>query len=366
MFGSTIFLRNAVTKKKIQELAKTIKKFQKEYYIDSKPSITDLQFDKLFRELQDLETKYPQYASKTSPTQKVAVKSSKENVGHGTKMLSLSNAFSKDDLIKFEKSIFKATTWKSDFYVCETKFDGIAVDVVYEGRKLKHVVTRGDGVMGQNITENVLKYIPNFIQSVPDDMNIRGEIVMSKTEFAKVSTEYSNSRNVVSGLLLAIKQRNDVVLEFIAYQVIGSTFPTQFQSLQELKKLNFAIDDQCRKVDTLDDVMKYIKEVELKRSQLPFEIDGVVIKLNHLADQAVLGENNRAPRWAMAYKFQGEKFITKLLEIQYQVSRLKKITPVGILEPILIQGATISRVSLYNFDFLQKNGIQAGDRVCIE
>lgn len=357
-----IIRRYSKIKKRIEELRYLIQTYNYEYYVLSKPSINDFEYDKMFQELKLLETKNPQYITKDSPTQNVGIKTEDMKTPHIKKMLSLNNAFSYEDLKKFDKKFdkkFQTFKTEKDFYICEKKFDGIAVSIQYNKEMI--CLTRGDGEYGQNITENIKHYIPEMNRT---DLNleVRGEVIIKKDEFQKISDQYSNSRNIISGLLLGNKKK-DIKLNFIAYQLIDEkNIYSQLESLLYLKNLGFEIDSNYYLSNSIDDIYyNFIQSIN--RNELNYDIDGIVIKINSFQIQNLIGESKRYPKWAIAYKFPSKQVKTKLLDIKYQVTRNGKIVPIGIIEPVELGGTKIKKGSLFNFDYIIKNRIDIGDEI---
>lgn len=346
--------------KRIKELRELIHKYNYEYYVNSTSLITDFEYDKLFQELKKLENKNPNLKIKSSPTELVGIKSLESKFQHSQKMLSLNNAFSFEELKKFDKKFQKYKSFENDFYICEKKFDGIAVSIKFENEKIV-CLTRGDGEYGQNITEKMLHYIPEINKKLKN-LEIRGEVIIKKEEFQKISNIYSNPRNLISGLLLG-KEKKDIKLNFVGYQIINNEFKNQEESLLKLKKYGFEIDDQYVKSSDIKEIYNFISKIN--KNDFNYEIDGMVIKINNFQVQNLVGISNRYPKWAIAYKFPSVELKSKLIDIKYQVTRYGKIVPVGIINPIEIGGVMIKKGSLFNFDYIINNKIEIGDEIKI-
>ena len=370
--------------KKIDVLRDELHEHNYKYYIDDSPIISDYEFDMKLKELQELELQYPQFHDSNSPTQRVGgqITKSFENVPHKFPMYSLSNTYSKEELIQWEERIKKIIGNEERIsYSCELKFDGASISITYKNGVLIQALTRGDGVQGDNITSNIktIKTIPLKLKGeYPNFFEIRGEIILPLEGFQKMNEErlakgepiFSNPRNTASGSLKMQDSRLVAKrpLMCFLYSIIGENIDvnTQFEALQKSKKWGFRVPDSARLKNSIDDVFDYIKEWDLKREDLPYEIDGIVIKVNDFSHQKKLGYTAKSPRWAIAYKYKAEQVSTILEEVQYQVGRTGAITPVAKLKPVLISGTIVKRASLHNADQIEKLALRIGDTVFVE
>jgi DNA ligase (NAD+) len=368
--------------KKIQELRNELREHNYNYYVLDQALISDYEFDIKLKELQDLETKYPEFFDANSPTQRVGGEVTKnfETTVHEHRMYSLDNSYSKEDLEDWETRIKKLVDGHVQ-YTCELKYDGASISLTYEHGKLLRAVTRGDGVQGDNVTSNIktIKSVPLQLKgNYPSKFDIRGEIVLPFAGFHKMNEErieigeepYRNPRNTASGSL-KLQDSAEVAkrpLECLLYNLTGSKLgvKTQFESLDKARTWGFKVPDAAKLVDSIDDVLKFIEYWDIHRHDLPYETDGVVVKVNDLQQQEELGYTAKAPRWAMAYKFKSEQVSTKLESITYQVGRTGAITPVANLKPVELAGTTVKRASLHNADQIAKLDIRVGDEVFVE
>ncbi|ULC60629.1 NAD-dependent DNA ligase LigA [Flaviramulus sp. BrNp1-15] len=369
-------------KQKIEDLREELRQHNYYYYVLDKPVISDYEFDIKLKELQELEAKYPEYFDPNSPTQRVGgeVTKSFETVAHEHRMYSLDNSYSKEDLQDWETRIRKLVDGDIQ-YTCELKYDGASINLTYEKGNLVSAVTRGDGFQGDDITTNVktIRSVPLQLKGdYPDKFNIRGEIVLPLAGFHKLNEErieigeepYRNPRNTASGSL-KLQDSSEVAkrpLDCLLYSLIGSNLPiqTQFEGLQKARDWGFKVPNEAKLVNSIDEVLEYINFWDTKRKELPYEIDGVVVKVNSFYQQEELGFTAKAPRWAMAYKFKAEQVSTKLNSISYQVGRTGAITPVANLEPVLLAGTIVKRASLHNADQIEKLDVRIGDEVFVE
>jgi len=368
-----------------EQLRKELHKHDYLYYVLAEPEISDEQYDKLMRELQDLETKYPQLITPDSPTQRVGGEPTKEfpTVTYEIPMLSLSNTYSEEDIRDFDRRVKSLLPRQPFRYVCELKFDGVSLSLKYVDGVLTSGATRGDGMQGDNITSNV-----RTIRSIPLRLNtkdksafsceVRGEVIMHRSDFQRMNEEkelageklFANPRNSVAGTLKL--QDPKIVatrpLRFYGYALLSSEpiFKTHYENLQFLKKIGFLVDSHAKRVNDIEGVINHWKELEIKRDTLPFDIDGIVVKIDSLEQQDILGTIAKSPRWAIACKFTSRKAETKLKDIRLQVGRTGTITPVADLEPVFIGGTTVSRASLYNEDYILEKDIRIGDTVVVE
>lgn len=371
---------------KIKDLSTAINQHNYNYYVLSNPTISDYEFDMLLEELQKLESLFPQFADENSPTKRVGGSITKnfETVKHKYTMLSLSNSYSKEEIADFENRIKKLVDGDIE-YVCELKYDGVAIGITYKNGKLFQAVTRGDGFQGDNITENVktIRSIPLQLKGdFPDEFEIRGEVFMPKKVFEQLNKEkeeigeqlYANARNTASGTLKM--QDSSIVaqrkLDSYLYFVLGDNLPfnTHFEAIEKAKEWGFKVPLSEKKFiakcNSVDEIFEFINYWDKARHNLDFDIDGVVIKVNSYDKQQELGMTAKSPKWAIAYKFKAEQAKTKLLEITYQVGRTGAITPVANLQPVLLAGTTVKRASLHNADQIEKLDIRINDTVLVE
>ena len=366
----------------IRELRRRLNEHNRKYYVDNAPEISDFEFDRLMRELQELEAAHPEYADPNSPTVRVGSDMTSEfrSVRHRFPMLSLGNTYSLDELHEFIERV-EREVGETEF-VCELKFDGTAISLTYENGRLSRAVTRGDGAQGDDVTANV-----RTIRSVPLELSgddfpalfeIRGEILMPYASFDRLNAEreaageplFANPRNAAAGTL---KQQSSAVvarrgLDCTLYQLAGDDLPyeSHWENLCKAREWGFRISDKmriCRSVAQIDDYIAYWDEA---RRQLPFPTDGVVVKVNRYADRRALGATAKAPRWAVAYKFKAEQALTELLSVDFQVGRTGAVTPVANLEPVQLAGTTVRRATLHNAEQIAQLDIRLGDRVYVE
>ena len=368
---------------RIKELRKELREHNYNYYVLDNPTISDFEFDMKLKELQELETKHPELYDASSPSLRVGGMITKnfETVVHEHRMYSLDNSYSKEDLEDWEKRIQRNLGDVPVAFTCELKYDGASISITYENGKLVRAVTRGDGIQGDDVTNNIktIKSVPLQLKGdFPPKFDIRGEIVLPFDGFMKMNEErvangeeaYMNPRNTASGSLKLldsslVAQRP---LECLLYGIIGRDLgiDTQFQMLEKAREWGFKVPTVAKLCKTTDEVMAFVEEWDVKRHELPYETDGVVIKVNSLQNQEELGYTAKSPRWAMAYKFKAEQVFTILNEITYQVGRTGAITPVANLEPVLLAGTTVKRASLHNADQIEKLDIRVGDTVFVE
>lgn len=371
-------------KNQIEALRQELHDHNHRYYILDEPIISDYEFDQLLQTLQDLEKKYPDFSDPNSPTKRVGggITKTFETVPHKYPMYSLSNTYSKEELLQWEERLKKALGEEAQIeYTCELKFDGASISLTYENGVLVKAITRGDGVQGDNITTNVktIKTIPLKLKAdFPKFFEIRGEILLPWEGFHKMNEQraalgeplYRNPRNTASGSLKLQDSRivADRPLTCFLYSLAGDSLPvsSQFEALTKAREWGFKVPESAEKVNSIDAVFDFITSWEEKRKSLPFEIDGIVIKVNSLFQQDELGFTSKAPRWAIAYKYKAEQASTRLNDVQYQVGRTGAVTPVAQLEPVLISGTTVKRASLHNADQIQKFDLRIGDLVYVE
>ena len=371
-------------KNQIEALRQELHDHNHRYYILDEPIISDYEFDQLLQTLQDLEKKYPDFSDPNSPTKRVGggITKSFDTVPHKYPMYSLSNTYSKEELLQWEERLKKALGEEAQIeYTCELKFDGASISLTYENGVLVKAITRGDGVQGDNITTNVktIKTIPLKLKAdFPKFFEIRGEILLPWEGFYKMNEQraalgeplYRNPRNTASGSLKLQDSRivADRPLTCFLYSLAGNSLPvsSQFEALTKAREWGFKVPESAEKVNSIDEVFDFITSWEEKRKSLPFEIDVIVIKVNSLFQQDELGFTSKAPRWAIAYKYKAEQASTRLNDVQYQVGRTGAVTPVAQLEPVLISGTTVKRASLHNADQIQKLDLRIGDLVYVE
>ncbi len=367
-------------KERVEELTKILNKANYEYYNLDNPTITDQEYDKYLRELINLEEKYPEYADPNSPTKRVggeAIDSFKK-VTHKIPMISLANVFNEEEIRDFTGRI-KNAGFRPE-YVCELKIDGLSVSLHYEHGKLVFAATRGDGVIGEDITHNVktIKTVPLDLKR-DIDIEVRGEIYMNKATLEKINKEreamgevkLQNVRNAAAGSIrqldpkIAAKRHLDTWIYHLP-NPLDYGIKTHNEALEFMKELGFKVNPASRLVKNEEEIWKYIEEYTLKRDSLPYEIDGVVIKVNNIMMQQELGSTVKYPRWATAYKFPAEEVLTKLKDIKFTVGRTGQITPNAVLEPVLVMGSTISRATLHNEDYCRELDLRIGDIVSIK
>lgn len=369
--------------KRIAQLSSDLRRHNYLYYVKAEPEITDFEFDTLLKELENLESQFPDFITPDSPTQKVG----SDSIGdfqtekHQRPMLSLGNTYNAEELREFDARIRKALEIDTVVYSCELKIDGLAISLQYEKGALVKAITRGDGVQGDVVTENVktLRNLPPKLNAgAPQKFEIRGEIFMHRKGFERLNAEraasgqalYANPRNVASGSL-KIKDSREVAkrpLDILLYHYYGDdrVFSSHSQGLNEARTWGLPVPETSRVCKGIDAVIDFLKEWETKRHDLSFDTDGVVVKVDSISQQEELGFTAKIPRWAIAYKFPTETAQTRLLGISYQVGRTGAITPVAELEPVLLLGTTVKRASLHNSNEMQRLDIRVGDMVYVE
>lgn len=371
--------------KKILSLREKLSDHNYKYYVLSQPTISDYEYDLMLKELEKLEKEYPEFYDSNSPTARVG--SDKDNkfqqVKHDYPMLSLGNTYNFDELKEFDKRIKKLIDDENYFeYVCELKFDGAAISLQYRKGEFIRAVTRGDGEQGDEVTENIktIKSIPLKLKHLeyPEQFEIRGEVYMSHKVFNNLNNErielgetpFANPRNAASGTL-KMKNSSDVAnrkLDAFLYYLLGDNLPSgsHYKNLLKAKEWGFKISENTKKVKSIDEVFEYINYWDKKRKELPYDIDGIVIKVDSIQLQNKLGYTGKSPRWAISYKFKAERVSTKLKGITYQVGRTGAITPVAELEPVLLAGTTVKRASLHNADIIKELDVRINDIVFVE
>jgi DNA ligase (NAD+) len=380
---------NKQVEKKIEQLREQIRDHDYKYYILAEPTISDEEYDKLLKKLEKLENENPDLITPDSPTQRVAKDLTKQfkPIQHVVPMLSLANTYKEEELYNFDRRVKEALPQGEKVeYVVEYKIDGASVSLRYVNGILKTAATRGDGIVGEEITNNVktIKSIPlktkrHSSLSYPlNDFEVRGEIFMKLNDFKKLNREreekgeklFANPRNFVAG---SLKMQDPQIvasrrLNIFAYSLISfeESFDSQFENLNILKKLGFNVNPEFKLCKNIDAVLEYCGELESKRNSLEYEVDGAVVKVNSLRQQKIVGSIAKSPRWAVAYKFKAKQAFTKLKKISWQVGRIGTITPVAELEPVFLAGSTISRATLHNYDEIQRKDIREGDKIVIE
>ena len=368
---------------KIQTLREELNEHNYNYYVLDTPSISDYEFDQKLKALQELEKQYPQYNDPNSPSVRVGGQITKNfpTVTHEFRMYSLDNSYSKEELEEWEKRVLKLLGTEKVSFVCELKYDGASIDLTYRQGKLVQATTRGDGIQGDEITANVrtIGSVPLTLRGdYPEDFHIRGEIIILKEGFKKMNEQriaegedpYMNPRNTASGSL-KLQDTTEVAkrpLDCLLYYVVGNNLPihTQFESLQKAREWGFKVPSQSQLCHSTQEVMDFINYWDIHRHDLPYETDGVVIKVNEYHAQQELGYTSKSPRWAIAYKFKAEQVSTTLESISYQVGRTGAITPVANLTPVLLAGTIVKRASLHNADQIAKLGLHLSDEVFVE
>lgn len=368
---------------RIQELRDELTTHNYNYYVLDKPTISDFEFDQKLKALQELEQQHPEFFDENSPTQRVggAVTKNFQTVVHENRMYSLDNSYSREDLSDWENRIQKVLGNVPLQYTCELKYDGASISISYENGKLKRAVTRGDGFQGDDVTTNIktIKSIPLQLKgNFPPKFDIRGEIILPLDGFEKMNQElieigeepYSNPRNTASGSL-KLQDSAEVAkrpLECLLYFITGQNLPfsTQFEGLSKAREWGFKVPSQSKLANNLQEVFDFIDYWDVHRHDLPYETDGVVIKVNDFYQQEELGYTAKSPRWAIAFKFKAEQVTTRLNSISYQVGRTGAITPVANLEPVQLAGTIVKRASLHNADQIEKLDIRLGDVVFVE
>ncbi|HUL37292.1 MAG TPA: NAD-dependent DNA ligase LigA [Thermodesulfobacteriota bacterium] len=375
-------------RKRVEKLREEIEYHNYRYYVLDQPEISDAQYDRLLRELQKLEDEYPDLRSPNSPTQRVGAPPLEafEIVRHTIPMLSLANAFDETEARDFDKRVKKFLGSSADVtYVAEPKLDGLAVELVYERGQFRVGSTRGDGVNGEDITQNLrtIKTIPlQLIRKevpAPERLEVRGEVIMQLKRFKEFNRKreetgeapFANPRNAAAGSVrqLDSKITAERPLEIYCYgigEITGRTFKTHWEILQTFPKWGLRTNPNIERCQNIDEVLKYYHKMNEKRETLPYEIDGIVIKVDRLDLQARLGEIARSPRWALAFKFQPKQETTKIIDIRPQVGRTGALTPVAVMEPVKVGGVEVSRATLHNQDEIDRLDVRIGDTVIIQ
>ena len=367
-------------KEEIFKLVALLNKYSYDYYVEDNPQISDTEYDTLYKQLEKLEQEYPEFILDNSPTQRVGdrVLDEFEKVIHKVPMLSLSNTFSIEDLRDFDSRISKLSSDNSIEYICELKIDGLAISINYENGKLVSAATRGDGMVGENVTENIktIFSIPKTLKT-KKSFEVRGEVYLPKKSFELLNKEreennevlFANPRNAAAGSIRQLDSRITAKrrLSAFIYSVVGDeNINSQKMALTVAADLGLPVNPNFKLCKTIDEVVDYIMYWEEHKQDLPYEIDGIVIKVNSYSLQEEIGSTQKSPRWATAYKFPEEELATKLLDIELSVGRTGIITPVAVLNPINISGSTVSKASLHNKDIIDELDIHIGDMVVVK
>jgi DNA ligase (NAD+) len=376
-------MKKSEAKDRIDILRKEIEEHNNRYYVLNQPSISDFEYDILLNELETLEKRFPEFIDENSPTRRVGSDLTKEfeQFEHTYPMLSLGNTYSEDELREFDSRIAKTISQTLE-YVCELKFDGASISIIYENGSLIRAVTRGDGNKGDDVTLNVktIKGIPWKITGkiTPEDFVIRGEILMLRSVFNRLNEErqkaglppFANPRNAAAGTLKLLDPRivASRTLDCMAYFLLSDYLPhdNHYENLLEAKGWGFMVADSLRLCRNIDEVIQFISYWESERKNLPYDTDGVVIKVNSLSQQEELGFTAKSPRWAIAYKYKAEQASTRLLSVTFQVGRTGNVTPVANLEPVLLSGSTVKRATLHNADQIAILDLHQNDMVFVE
>ncbi len=377
-------------KKRIEELRRILHYHNYRYYVLDDPVISDQEYDKLLRELKELEEQFPEFYDENSPTVKVGGKplSKFEKVEHKIPMLSLEDGFTDEEIKEFDRRVKRFLGLPIDElidYSVEPKFDGLSIDLIYENGRLKVASTRGDGYVGENVTQNIrtIRNVPLVIihEDPPEYLDVQGEVLLTKDEFKKINEErlkkglpaFANPRNAAAGSVRQLDpketaKRNLIMIMYYIREIKGfkKEIKTQSEALEVLKELGFPTSQYNRLVHGIDEAIEYKKELEKIRHELPYELDGVVIKVNDFELQKKLGFTTKSPRWAIAFKFPAEQATTKIIDIKVNVGRTGILTPVAILEPVNIGGVVVSRASLHTMDEIEKKDIMIGDTVFVQ
>ncbi|MBR5391689.1 MAG: NAD-dependent DNA ligase LigA [Prevotella sp.] len=371
-------------KLRIEQLRQELHDHNHRYYVLNQPTISDQDFDRLMRELQDLEAKHPELYDPNSPTQRVGSDLNQEfrQVAHKYPMLSLANTYSEQEVAEWYESVRKGLGGDDFDVCCEMKYDGLSISLTYENGRLIRAVTRGDGVQGDDVTENVktIRSIPLVLtgNAYPQEFEIRGEILMPWVVFERLNAEreaaeeplFANPRNAASGTLKS--QKSELVasrqLDAYLYYLLGEELPTDghYENLQAAASWGFKISQGMRKVKTLQEIYDFIRYWDTERKNLPVATDGIVLKVNSQRQQRALGFTAKSPRWAIAYKFKAERACTRLNEVTYQVGRTGAVTPVANMDPVQLAGTTVKRATLNNEDFIRSFDLHIGDYVYVE
>lgn len=370
-------------KQRIEELTKIINEHNYNYYVMDNPTVSDFEYDALMRELLELEEKYPEFAKPDSPTKRVGgyALESFEQVRHEVPMESINDVFSFEELREFDERVKGLISGEKVEYVVEYKIDGLSVSLEYRNGLLEIGSTRGNGQIGENVTENIktIKSVPLSVENAPQLLEVRGEVYMPRKSFEAVNAQreidgeplFANPRNAAAGSLrqldpkIAAKRKLDIFV-FNVQRISEEKFDNHYDSLMYLKEHGFKVIPDFRKLSEIDGIINEINDIAERRGELGFDIDGVVIKVNSFAQREKLGSTAKAPRWAAAYKFPPEKKKTKLTDIVLNVGRTGVLTPNAVLEPVRLAGTTVSKATLHNIDFIRERDIRIGDTVIVQ
>lgn len=370
-------------KQRIEELTKIINEHNYNYYVMDNPTISDFEYDALMRELSELEEKYPEFAKPDSPTKRVGgyALESFEQVRHEVPMESINDVFSFEELREFDERVKGLISGEKVEYVVEYKIDGLSVSLEYRNGLLEIGSTRGNGRIGENVTENIktVRSVPLSVENAPELLEVRGEVYMPRKSFEAVNAQreidgeplFANPRNAAAGSLrqldpkIAAKRKLDIFV-FNVQRISEEKFDNHYDSLMYLKEHGFKVIPDFRKLSEIDGIINEINDISERRGELGFDIDGVVIKVNSFAQREKLGSTAKAPRWAAAYKFPPEKKKTKLTDIVLNVGRTGVLTPNAVLEPVRLAGTTVSKATLHNIDFIRERDIRIGDTVIVQ
>lgn len=370
-------------KQRIEQLRRELHEHNYKYYVLNQPEISDYDFDQLMHELQDLEARHPEMADPNSPTQRVGsdLQSEFRQVVHKYPMLSLANTYSEQDVRDWYESVRKGLAGEPFEVCCEMKYDGLSISLTYVDGRLTQAVTRGDGVRGDDVTQNVktIKSIPLETRGLPPrEFEIRGEILMPWASFERLNREreaaeeplFANPRNAASGTLKSLDSRvvANRQLDAYLYYLLGEELPADghYENLEAARQWGFKISEGMKKVCTVEEIIDFINYWDTERKNLPVATDGIVLKVNSLRQQRALGFTAKSPRWAIAYKFKAERACTELLEVTYQVGRTGAVTPVANMAPVQLAGTTVRRATLNNEDFIRSFDLHIGDHVYVE
>ena len=371
---------NTTIQQRIEQLKEQLNRWSHEYYVEDKPTATDAEYDKAYHELLALEKEHPEFVTADSPTQRVGgeVLEQFQKVTHTNPMLSLSNAFSKEDLEEFDARLRKLTN-RAIEYVCELKIDGLSIALTYQNGQLQLGATRGDGTTGEDVTGNVrtIKSVPLSLKE-PWNIEVRGECYMPKKSFVALNESreeeglevFANPRNAAAGSLRQLDpkiaaKRNLSVFLYSSPSVEELDVSTQEELLEKMAEIGFVTNPERLKCQTIDEVWNYIETIGAKRQELPYEIDGMVIKVNDFATQEEIGYTVKAPRWAIAYKFPAEEAQTVVRDVEWTVGRTGVVTPTAVMDPVQLAGTTVRRASLHNIDLMKERDIRLEDTVVI-
>lgn len=364
----------------ISKLVSLLNKYSYDYYVEDNPQISDTEYDTLYKQLEKLEENHPEYILENSPTQRVGdrVLDEFEKIIHKVPMLSLSNTFSTEDLRDFDARISKLVPDHSVEYICELKIDGLAISIKYEDGRLVSAATRGDGSVGEDVTENI-KTIFSIPKVLKDNrtFEVRGEVYLPRKSFELLNSEresnnevlFANPRNAAAGSLRQLDSKITAKrrLSAFIYSIVGDdSIVSQENALNTAKEYNLPVNPNFKLCKNIDEVIDYINYWTEHKKNLPYDIDGIVIKVNSYSTQEEVGYTQKSPRWATAYKFPEEELATKLLDVELSVGRTGIITPVAILDPIVISGSTVSKASLHNKDIIEELDIHIGDMVVVK